>query len=120
MPEDRASAASLKGSNPPPSKKGKGGKKAADSPDNVSQFIREHPNLSPRALAEEGKKHGLHFKASYVSTVRSKDKAKKGVKRRGRKSSITMGEAEFRRALQGITLARAREIIDELTKAYEG
>jgi hypothetical protein len=56
-----------------------------------------------------------------VSSVRSKDKAagKGGGRSRGRSRAVD-GEPEFRRALKGITLARAREIIDEVTEAYEG
>lgn len=120
MPDDRASTAALKGSNPP-LKKGKGGKKAVDNTDNKSEFVRRYPKLPPKEIVAKGEEQGLKLTAGYVSSVRSKDKAAgKNPKRRGKAARSSGGEAEFRRALQGITLARAREIIDEVTEAYEG
>lgn len=114
MPEDRASTATIRGSTPPP-KRGKGGKKSK------SEFVRRYPKLTPRELVTKGEEQGIKLTAGYVSTIRSKDKAKAGgTKKRGRKGHISGGEMEFRRALQGITLDRAREIIEEVARAYEG
>lgn len=120
MPEDRASTAAVRGSNPPP-KKGKGGKKPADGADNKSAFVRRFPKLAPKEIVAKGAEQGLKLTPGYVSSVRSKDKAAgKGPRKRGKAARLPGGEAAFRKALQGITLDRAREIIDEVTEAYEG
>ena len=118
MPDDGPST-TLKGSVSSP-KTGKSGKKAAGAK-NKSAFVRRYPNLSPKEVAAKGKEQGVKLTAGYVSTIRSKDKAKNGgAKRRGGKGRPSGGEAEFRRALQGVTLDRAREIIEEVARAYKG
>jgi hypothetical protein len=55
----------------------------AESGPSKAEFIRARAGQSPKAIAEEAKKHGMTFSAEYVSVVRSKEKARKRAKAGG-------------------------------------
>ena len=90
-----------------------------------TDFILKYANLKPLQVAAKAKEAGLDISAGYVSSVRSKNKTKKGVggkRARGASpgSATVRGgaEAEFRRAARAITLDRAQEILNEIAAAY--
>lgn len=99
-------------------------KRAASSKGSKTDFINTHADLTPLQVEEKAKAAGLDIKAAYVSSVRSKAKAKgtNGTPARSPrgKASSRDAEAAFRQAARAITLDRAQEILDEIAAAYEG
>ena len=91
--------------------------------DFVLQFSQE---VKPQTIVERAEAKGYKgLTTSYAASIRSKAKEagtwpKGGRRGAGQRASGTGSEAEFRRALQGITLDRARAILDEIEAAYEG
>ena len=77
-------------------------------------FIRKHPDLKPKALAELAKSNGMTIGASYISTQRSNDKKNgksSGSKRKAGRPKASNTEREFRDLLIRLGVDRAEELI---------
>jgi hypothetical protein len=80
--------------------------------DSKTAFIRAQPrSMAAKKVVAKAKEAGMKLTVPYVYSVRSK---------MGGNAPSKGAEAEFRRALQGITLARAQEIVEEIEAAYKG
>jgi hypothetical protein len=90
---------------------------------NKSEFIRSMPDATAREVVEAGTKKGVKLSEKYVHVIRSADKARArggrvvgGATRRGRGASGS--EAELRRAIAELGLARARQVLGEVEAAF--
>ena len=81
---------------------------------NLSQFVRDRPNLSPAEIVAEAEKKGLQLKVGLVYNVRATDKKAKGAAPKGKP-----GPKAQRAAVGGGSLdAMVRAIVAEEIKAY--
>src|ERR1700760_1948826 len=81
---------------------------------NLSQFVRDRPNMSVAEIIEEGKKQGLTVKAGLVYNVRSTAKAKGSAakaSRASRKVGVTVARISSPNSLDGMIRNIVREEI---------
>lgn len=113
-------------------KRARGGINAKGEKVNLTEFILQFPeSVKPKEIVEKAKAQGLTIKAEYASTQRTKAKnagtwlarfavGSQRTSAASAKSSGNDAEWAFRRAARGITLDRAKAILDEIAAAYEG
>lgn len=95
---------------------------------NKSDFVRAMPNAGTQDIIAAAKKKGLKISDRYIYAVRSKDKTQgrkvngPKSKARGRSASRRVAatglDAQLRRAVAELGLARAREIFGEVEAAF--
>jgi hypothetical protein len=89
-----------------------------------SEFIRQHPDLAPKALVEAGAAQGLKFTENLVRVVRHNARVGRGASATVRRrpaargavsaASGTSAESEFMRLVVEIGVGRAKSLIAEV------